>query len=578
MGISVNENIIEEIKNRCNIVDVIGRVVTLKKAGNNYKGVCPFHNEKTPSFVVSDAKQIFTCFGCGATGDVIEFTQKYYNLDFQETIERLANEYGINFEYNKSSVNKEKYYEINREAAIYFYKQFNNGNNPGYEYMIKRGIEPAILKKFGVGYADDSWNSLYDYLINKGIEKDMLLELGLISEVKGKYFNKFRNRVIFPIINTRGKIIGFGGRILGDGNPKYLNSPETPIFQKKNNLYGVNITRQDISKENCAILVEGYMDVISLYQAGVRNVSASLGTALTENQAKLLKRYTGNIVLSYDSDEAGQAAAIRGIEILHNENCKVKVLHIGDGKDPDEFVKKNGKTAYLELIDKALPYVEYKLEMLKKQFDISDTDGRVDYVKEAVTILKALSPIEADIYIKKLAKDLKVSEGAIRLEITGNNNFRMVNNTRSVYKKAEDVNNKISPLEKNIIKLILTDSKYLEEIVQYGMVFESKQGSNIFNTILSLRNENDEIDIKRLQDSVEPEESSVLIDIIENVKLAGVPEKVFEESKRSIKEKVLKKKEKELVLKLSLADEEENQEKIKEYTLELMEIQKIINL
>ena len=298
-------NIVDEIKSRCNIVDVIGRVVPLKKSGSNFKGVCPFHNEKTPSFVVSETKQIFTCFGCGATGDVIAFVKRYYNLEFRGAVEMLAREYGISLDGAfRSNRNKDELYEINRQAARFFYKAMREKSNKGYTYMKNRGISEETMNKFGIGYADDGWTSLYDFLGAAGVAEKKMLELGLISKSKDRCFDKFRDRVIFPIINTAGKVIGFGGRIIGDGEPKYLNSQESGIFQKKNNLYGLNLARKDVSREDSIVLVEGYMDVVSLYQAGVRNVSASLGTALTENQARLIKRYTRNVVLSYDSDQA----------------------------------------------------------------------------------------------------------------------------------------------------------------------------------------------------------------------------------------------------------------------------------
>lgn len=286
MAAGYQNNTVEEIKSRCNIVDVIGRVVPLKKAGSNYKGLCPFHQEKTPSFIVSETRQRFTCFGCGETGDVIAFVEKYYNLDFRGAVEMLAKEYGIDItESFGGGKKKAELYEINRQAARFFFRAMREKANPAYTYMKNRGISEETMNKFGLGYADGQWQSLLDHLTAQGADKHQLMELGLISHSGDRYFDKFRDRVIFPILNTSGKVIGFGGRIIGEGNPKYLNSPETPVFQKKNNLYGLNLTRQEVSKEDRIILVEGYMDVIALYQAGIRNVAASLGTALTENQA-----------------------------------------------------------------------------------------------------------------------------------------------------------------------------------------------------------------------------------------------------------------------------------------------------
>lgn len=570
-------NTVDEIKSRCNIVDVIGRVVPLKRAGSNFKGRCPFHNEKTPSFVVSETKQIFTCFGCGATGDVIAFVEKYYQLDFMQAVEKLANEYGIEMDRSfKKDQHKDEAYNINREAAKFFFRAFREKANPGYTYMINRGISHETLNKFGIGYADEKWDSLYNHLTGLGFKKEKLLELGLISESKGKYYDKFRNRVIFPIINTSGKVIGFGGRIIGDGNPKYLNSQESSVFLKKNNLYGLNITRQEIGKENQAILVEGYMDVISLYQNGIRNVSASLGTALTENQAKLLKRYTNNIVLSYDADQAGINAALRGLDILHKENCKVRVLHVTDGKDPDEFVKKNGKLAFKKLIDDALPFADYKISILRKNIDISKTEGRVDFLKKAAEVLRQLSPVEADIYIKKLAQETRISEGAIRLEMNGNNSEIQYAERTPAKQEETQQRSDITMLEKNILKLILQSSKYFNEFAEYSEdVFKSESGYRIFSGIGSIYSEGEAVDIRKLADQMEPAENRALQDIIDNVQISN-ESAVFRDCIEKIKTRELSKKEKELIMRISMADEEENIDIINELTQELMRIQKLL--
>lgn len=584
MGTTVGatNNAAEEIKSRCNIVDVIGRVVPLKRAGSNYKGVCPFHNEKTPSFVVSETKQIYTCFGCGASGDVISFVEQYYQLDFLQAIEKLASEYGITIETGfKKNQNKEEFYQINREAAKFFYKALRTQENQGYTYMNQRGISQDILNKFGVGYADGSFHSLMDYLTAMGFKKEKLMELGLISQSKGKYYDKFRDRVMFPIINTNGKVIGFGGRMIGQGEPKYLNSQESSVFLKKNNLYGLNLTRQEIGKSDQAILVEGYMDVISLYQSGVRNVSASLGTALTESQARLLKRYTHNIILSYDADQAGINAALRGLDILYKEDCKVKVLHIDDGKDPDEFIKKNGKAAYLELVGQALPFADYKFKILQEQFDIQSTEGRVDFLKKAVEVIQSLNPVEADIYIKKLAHDTNISEGAIRLEISGNNRQEQAPRMPMKDSAAVEEGN-TSPmlekkrlLEKNILKLLLTDSSYYPKVLPYKeSILCTDRGSDIYEGIEKGYAEQEEIDISKLADTLEEDSRQMLDDILKNIRLAGKEEEVFQDCILTIKNEELDKRAQSVILKLSMADEEDNKESIEELTKELIEIQK----
>ena len=397
----MNNNIVDEIKSRCSIVDVIGRYVTLKRAGNSHKGLCPFHNEKTPSFIVSESKQVFKCFGCGESGDVISFMMKIENLDFQTAVSKLCDMYGIDMDKFgfKNEGHKNKIFEMNRDAALYYFGNLTGKANEGYAYMQKRGLDPKTITKFGIGFAENRWNGLTDHLKSKGYSEDLMYQGGLVSksEKTGRYFDKFRNRVMFPIFNTRGKVIGFGGRDLGKDGPKYLNSPESAVFSKKHNLYGLNVTRQDIINKDYVIVVEGYMDLVSLYRNGITNVAATLGTALTDNQCQLLKRYTDNVVLSYDSDTAGQNAAMRGLQLLHENGLKAKVVHVTEGKDPDDFVRKRGKDAFLELIDGALSYIDYIVSVLRKRYDLSTNEGVIDFLKELKPFINRLSPVEADI-------------------------------------------------------------------------------------------------------------------------------------------------------------------------------------
>ena len=580
MNTNNHVNIVDEIKSRCNIVDVIGRVVPLKKAGSNYKGVCPFHNEKTPSFIVSESKQIFTCFGCGATGDLLEFVKRYYNLDFRGSVEMLAKEYGISLEGAfRSNKDKDELYEINRQAARFFFKALRQQANPGYTYMKRRGISEEILNKFGIGYADEKWDSLYGFLRGKGISEEKMLDLGLISKSNGRYFDKFRNRVIFPIINTGGKVIGFGGRIIGEGEPKYLNSQESNIFKKKYNLYGLNLAGGDVRKEDSIILVEGYMDVVSLYQNGVRNVSASLGTALTENQARLIKRYTKNVILSYDADNAGQSAAMRGLDILYKESCRARVLKVTEGKDPDEFIKKNGRKAFIRLIDNAQPYGDFKLDFAKAKYDMNDQQQRIDYIGEAVDILKSMKPVEADIYIKKLAEDTGVSEGAIRFEYLGNNSqVKNFEHPSDINRRTEQEDNKrdsMSLIEKDLIKLMILDSGYIsipDDIKETA--FESSPGKNIYEAMISLYDDGESVDMNKLKDILDEDDIECLAEIEEELIPAGREKAVFDDGIARIRERSLKRQEKELMIRLSMADEEENREEIIKLTRQLIEIQK----
>lgn len=575
MGFSFSNSTIENLKNQINIIDVVGRVVPLKRAGSNYKGVCPFHNEKTPSFVVSEQKQIFTCFGCGATGDAIEFAKRYYNLDFSEAVEKLAGEYGISLEKNTFHDNREIYYKVNKLAANFFYKAFTEKANKGYAYMKRREISPAILKKFGIGYADAQWDSLYKYLLSQGVDKKIMLELGLVSESKGKYYDKFRNRVIFPIINTSGKVIGFGGRAIdAEDNPKYLNSAESKIFQKKYNLYGLNISRQSVGKEGFIILVEGYMDTIALYQSGIENVAASLGTALTENQAKLIKRYTKDVILSYDADGAGRAAALRGLDILRKEECKVKVLHVTDGKDPDEYIKKNGRQAFLKLVENALPYGDYKLESAKKGFDLSKDEDKIDYIKKATDIIRQLSPVEQEIYIKKTSKDLKIAEGAIRMELLGNDSTEKASFTPVREEKEEVLNSEITPIERTLLKVMLTDESYISRISDFPQILESDFAIKIYETLKDEYLKNQFMDLNKIMDGLTSEGAACLQEIVDDVIVGGNEELVFNDCIRTWKDKNLAKEEQRLISLLSMADEEDNQERIRELTDQLMKVQK----
>jgi len=572
-------NIVDEIRSRCNIVDVVGRVVPLKKAGSNYKGICPFHNEKTPSFVVSETKQIFTCFGCGASGDLITFVQRYYNLDFRGAVEMLAKEYGLRLDGAfRSNKDKEELYEINRQAARFFYRAMREQANPGYTYMKNRGISEDILNKFGIGYADEKWDSLYRFLKEKGFAEKKMLELGLISQSKGRYYDKFRSRVIFPILNTSGKVIGFGGRIVGDGEPKYLNSQESGVFQKKFNLYGLNLTGKDIRNQDAVVLVEGYMDVVALYQSGIRNVSASLGTALTENQARLIKRYTKNVILSYDADQAGQNAALRGLDILYREGCRAKVLKVTDGKDPDEFVRKNGRKAFAELIDNAMPYGDFKFHMARSGYDLTDQQQRIDFLRDAVEILRSMKPVEADIYIRKLAEETGISEGAIRFEYSGNNSQEQKTAVRDDSRQKEAMEQQEMPLiEQDLIKLMLTDSRFAELPDDIRVTaFRSSCGRQIYRKMTELREKTGETDIEQLRVQLDEECSQALDNIGDIIIPEGKETVIFRDCIDKIRMQDLKRQESEIITKLSMADEEENHDEIIRLTQQLIEIQKRI--
>ena len=469
----ISEEILEKIKSQNDIVDVISERVRLKKAGRNFTGLCPFHNEKTPSFSVSQEKQIYKCFGCGEAGNVISFVMKDKNLPFIEAVKYLANRANIplklgNGEQSQSNRKKELLYKVNVEAAKFFFSNLMNNQNAK-EYFLNRGIKEETIKKFGLGYANDSWNSLMFYLRKKGINDGLLEEAGLISvnKEKGRKYDRFRNRVMFPVFDYQGKVIGFGGRVLDDSKPKYLNSPETLVFQKGTNLYGLNFALKHNMSERYFVIVEGYMDLISLHQYGITNVVASLGTALTINQARLLKRYADKVVISYDADLAGQMATLRGLEILRTAGFDVRVLSIPQGKDPDEYVRSNGREAFLKLINNAEPLIDYRIKKAEEGIDFKNSQSVILYSKRIMDIISDLDPIEKDVYIKKASENTGIKEQAlydilkIKMKDNRENDFR---NNKEEDRSKLYVEPGFLKAERTLLKMMLENEEYLQYI------------------------------------------------------------------------------------------------------------------
>ena len=416
------EELVEEIREKNDIVDVIGSYVKLQRKGSSYFGLCPFHNEKSPSFSVSPQKQMYYCFGCGAGGNVFTFIMEYENYSFPEALKYLADRVGVKLpeqEYSKEEQKQQdlrsRILELNKMAAKYFYYQLRTENGAqAMRYLKDRQLSDETMKSFGLGFANKYSNDLYKYLKNKGISDELLRESGLmnVDERHGMY-DKFWNRVIFPIMDVNGRVIGFGGRVMGDGKPKYLNSPETKVFDKSRNLYGLNIART--SRKKCLLVCEGYMDVISLHQAGFNNAVASLGTALTEKHAALLKRYTDEVVLTYDSDDAGVRAALRAIPIVKNAGLKARVLHMEPYKDPDEFIKALGAEAFQERIDQAENSFLFELSALEKEYDMKDPEGKTGFFQAAAAKLVEFDQeLERENYIEAVAAKYHVSTENLR--------------------------------------------------------------------------------------------------------------------------------------------------------------------
>ena len=416
-----SEELIEEVRNSNDIVDIISQYVVLKRSGRNYFGLCPFHKEKSPSFSVSPDKQIFHCFGCGAGGNVFHFISKIENVNFVESMQLLADRAGItlptldNSEDSKKQYLKSKVYEINEIAAQFYHENlYKPTSKPAQDYVKKRRLDNKTLKAFQIGYAG-RYNELYHELVKKGYKEEEILASSMVlKNDDGKFVDRFRKRFMIPIRDVREKVIAFGGRVLDDSKPKYINSPENIVYSKGRNLFGLNVAKRNPMDK--IVIVEGYMDAISLYQRGITNVVASLGTALTEAQGRLLRRYANKIIISYDSDAAGQAATMRGLEILQNLGYDVRILQLDDPnvKDPDEYVLKNGSGRFNLCVDKAISLVEFKVKMLKKSMTTDTTSDKIKFLNEVAKILARVdNNIEKEVYIERISKEYNVSKEAI---------------------------------------------------------------------------------------------------------------------------------------------------------------------
>ncbi|HHW32356.1 MAG TPA: DNA primase [Clostridiaceae bacterium] len=453
-----SEEVIEEIKLRNDIVDVVSEYVKIEKKGKDFFGLCPFHKEKTPSFSVVPSKQIFYCFGCGKGGNVIHFIMNAENLDYVEAVRLLAERANIQIAEVESREEKlkaklrQEILNINVEAARFFFENLNSAQGEkAKKYLEKRNIQEHIVRRFGLGYSPEEWDKLFLFLENKKFSKESIVKSGLVlKNRKGGYYDRFRGRLMFPIFDLRGNVIGFGGRVLDSSMPKYMNSPETIVYNKGRNLYALNFARK--SNEKSIIMVEGYMDAISLHQHGITNTVASLGTALTETQGRLLKKYADEVIVAFDSDTAGQAATLRSLELLDSIGCNVKILTLPQGKDPDEYIRSNGAEEFRKLVKNSLSVVEFRIKTIKKETDTETTEGKIKFLDMAAEVLSKIdNNIEKEMYVKKIASEYGISEESILLEIDKkiraknyrklavrtNNNVRNIIQKKSLDKMAE---------------------------------------------------------------------------------------------------------------------------------------------
>ena len=473
---------IDELVARSDIVDVVSDYVNLSPKGGSYWGLCPFHGEKTASFHVLPDRQLYHCFGCGKGGGVISFVMELENLPYLDALRLLAKRAGMEFpegDLDESGRRRRaRLLQLNKEAARYFHSQLHSpAGREGLEYLRGRGLSKGIMTRFGLGFAPESWDSLTKAMTDKGFAKGDLLDAGLaVSGKKGGVYDRFRNRVMFPIIDLRGDVIGFGGRVLGDGTPKYLNSPDTPVFNKSRNLFALNLAKT--TKLGRIVLTEGYMDTISLYQAGFDCAVASLGTALTADHAKLLSRFTKEVVICYDADAAGVQAANRAIPMLEKTGLKVRVLRVNGAKDPDEFIRKYGPDAFARLLDQSENYVEYNLGQLQSKYDLTDPVQKTEFARAAAEMLAGLdSPVEREVYAGQLSELTGVGKTALLQEIQRSRNQRLRSAKRKqarrdmtpvtqVQPKARQMryeNPRSARAEEGILRLLILDGSLLRE-------------------------------------------------------------------------------------------------------------------
>ena len=522
-----SEDLIEEVISQNDIVDVISEYVALKKSGRNFMGLCPFHREKTPSFSVSMDKQIFKCFGCSEGGNVISFIMKLENLDFWDSVEFLAERAHIDlsryevrtFSSKKAEEKqnqKEILFNINKEAGLYYHNNLmqileSHNKNEVFEYVKKRQFDMSTIKRFGIGYANGN-TPLYDYLLDKGFTKEQILSAGiLLQNQRGKIYDRFYSRLIFPIFDIRDRTIAFGGRVLDKSLPKYVNSPENEIYIKGKNLYAMNLAKKE--KLENIIIVEGYMDAIALQKSGFSNAVASLGTALTEDQARLIKKYTDNVIIGYDQDGAGQEATMRGLDILTRRKLNVKVLKLdkNDVKDPDEYINKYGKERFQKCIDGSISLVEFKISKLEKDLNLDNFDSKLKFLTGAADIIAKIdNSIERELYIDLISKKYNIGTGPILREVEKRikkvSNDEIVVDVQTLNRKMHMVTNVRKRQEQYIIALLLSKNKSIQDKIFSNIKPEDINDTNtrkLYEFIINLSKSFDlnKIDIlSKLQD------------------------------------------------------------------------------
>lgn len=571
-----SDELIEEVISQNDIVDVVSEYVTLKKSGRNYMGLCPFHREKSPSFCVSIDKQIFKCFGCGEGGNVISFIMKIEKMEFSEALEFLAERANIDlskYEINNNQVSSKKekeikdlkqtIYNLDKDAAIYYnnalIEKLKDNTSLISKYIEKRKLDLKTITKFGLGFGRGSVPIL-EYLLKKGYSKEDIYESGIIVKTeRNTDYDRFDNRLIFPIFDVRDRVIGFGGRVLDDSKPKYVNSPENVVYSKGRNLYALNFAKKE--KLDNIVMVEGYMDVVSVHKYGVNNVVASLGTALTENQARLLKKYSDNVIIGYDQDSAGQAAILRGLDILVAKGLNVKVLKLDkqDAKDPDEYINKYGVEKFQNCIKNSISLVEFKISKLQKELDLNNFDEKVKFLTETANILSKIdNNIEREMYIDIISKNYAVDKEAIKREINkkdlkSKNDDILIVDESIISKKIQKLNSNKKVQEQYVIALMLSKDKKIREQILNNIDVSDIENENIQKIYKTLIELNNSCDLNKIDILTKITDEDLVKEITEimYIELNGNKEKLVKDVIKNIRKNKYKKRRQEIIERLS---------------------------
>lgn len=586
----IPENILEDILNRVDIVELISGFIPLKRAGRNFKAVCPFHQEKTPSFMVSPDRQIYHCFGCGAGGNAFNFLMQYERLEFIEAVETLARRAGVALPQaerhpDKAAGLSEQLYKINEQAASFYESCLGSPKGSlARTYLVKRGINQATAKLFKLGYAPDSWDALINHLREKAFTLSLLEKAGLaLSKAGGGYYDRFRERIIFPIFDIKSRVLAFGGRVLPDAHSvpqadlaKYVNSPETPVYVKGRHLYGLNFARESIREKDFVAVVEGYLDFIMPFQAGFKNIVASLGTALTSEQARLIKRYTQNVVMVYDADNAGEMATLRTLDIFIDEGMKVKVAPLPQGFDPDLFVRKHGVEEFSQRIKQAQNLFDYKLKVLKGRHDIKDIEGKAMISSEMLpTINRFSNAILKTEYLRKLAQELSVGEEALFQELKKVKDDRLYSypGIPAAPARGPLSSSPTEQTEKLLVKLMLEEAELINQIRDSLKPddFQDQRVSRIVSLMFRLIEEGKSIEAKSLINHLN--DSAVEKVIHESSFLPDVPQErkghVIDDCIKRLKVEGLRLKRQKLHEAIKAAQDEGDEEKVYRFMKEL---------